>query len=282
MLKQLLCYFQYILPQHLISVLMGKLANATTPWLKNSFIDYFSRAYKIDLSEAVIQNPHEFQTFNAFFTRALKPGMRPVDAAASTIVSPADGKIAQLGQIEQQQLLQAKGMYFNLSTLLGGQSETAALFENGHFATIYLAPHNYHRVHMPASGTLLQSIYIPGKLFSVNRMTSQLIPNLYARNERLVLIFETAAGPMAVILVGALIVGSMQPVWMDSPIRSKKIEISQPAEAIILKKGAELGRFLLGSTVIVLLPAGGLHWSEMAAADAPILTGQSLAILKQA
>jgi phosphatidylserine decarboxylase len=282
MLKQLLCYFQYILPKHLISVLMGKLANTSTPWLKNTFIDYFSRAYGITLDEAVVQNPHDFQTFNAFFTRALKPDARPIDATPNTLVSPADGKIAQLGRIQQQQLIQAKGMYFNLSTLLGGQDETAALFADGHFATIYLAPNNYHRVHMPASGTLIQSIYIPGNLFSVNRMTSQLIPNLYARNERLVLIFATEKGPMAVILVGALIVGSMQTVWMDKPIRSNKIELMKPSQPIKLEKGAELGRFLLGSTVIVLLPAGSITWAETAKPDATVLTGQSLASLKQA
>lgn len=280
MLKQLLCYFQYILPQHLLSVLMGKLANARTPWLKNTFIDFFSRAYGITLDEAVIQQPHEFQTFNAFFTRALKPDARPIDATPNTLVSPADGKIAQLGRIQQQQLLQAKGMYFSLSSLLGGQDETAALFTDGHFATIYLAPNNYHRVHMPASGTLVQSIYIPGNLFSVNRMTSQLIPNLYARNERLVLIFSTETGPMAVILVGALIVGSMQTVWMDKPIRSNKIELLEPAQRIKLEKGAELGRFLLGSTVIVLLPAGSITWADVVTSDTAVVTGQILANLK--
>jgi phosphatidylserine decarboxylase len=279
MLKQLLCYFQYILPQHLLSTLMGKLGDSTTGWVKNSFIDFFCRAYTINLSEAERENPRDYVSFNDFFTRALKPGSRPIDQTVGGIVSPADGTIAQLGNIQQQQLLQAKGMYFNLTTLLGGDKDAAALFHNGSFSTIYLAPHNYHRVHMPLAGRLLRSIYIPGKLFSVNRMTSQLIPNLYARNERLVLLFDTEAGAMAVILVGALIVGSMQTVWMDKPIRSSKIEIAQPTRELYLEKGAELGRFKMGSTVITLLPQNNLRWSSQCIADTPVITGELLATL---
>lgn len=279
MLKQLPCLWQYILPKYWLTRLIGYLANSRVRWIKNSFIRFICGAYPIDMSEAAIANPYNFPTFNAFFTRALKPGIRPINEAADAIVSPADGSIAQIGTIHHEQLLQAKDMYFDLSTLLGGQTALAAEFQNGTFATIYLAPHNYHRVHMPLAGTLRQSIYIPGSLFSVNRMTSRLIPNLYARNERLVLIFDTNAGPMAVILVGALIVGSIQTVWMREPIRSNRIEISTPEQPIRLEKGAEVGHFQMGSTVILLMPAGKCEWSPQAAPDAPTLVGAKIGTL---
>jgi phosphatidylserine decarboxylase len=253
------------------------LANSKNTKLKNYLIRYFLGKYTIDMREAQIEDPYAYASFNDFFTRALKDGARPINAEQNIIASPADGTIAQLGRIDQQQMLQAKGMYFNLSSLLGNDAELTQRFTDGHFATVYLAPHNYHRVHMPLAGKLIQSIYIPGRLFSVNRMTSQLIPNLYARNERLVLVFETQHGPMAVILVGALIVGSIQTVWMNSPIRSHQIENSAPSRDIVLEKGAELGHFQLGSTVIVLLSAPNLSW--MGKADASILTGQSLGSL---
>lgn len=279
MLKRLLCQSQTLLPQHLLSIFAGKLANSRRPRLKNYLIDYFCRQYAVNMSEALIEDPHAYASFNDFFTRALKTTARRIDPSLNSIVSPADGKIAQLGPIQNQQLLQAKGMYFNLLSLLGGQTELAACFDNGYFATIYLAPHNYHRVHMPLAGKLRQSIYIPGNLFSVNCMTSQILPNLYARNERLILIFDTAFGPMAVILVGALIVGSIQTVWMNQPLRSHQIEMSSPSTEIFLDKGAELGHFQLGSTVIVLLPKQPLTWSSTAIADAAILTGQPIGTL---
>lgn len=279
MLKRLLCYSQYILPQHGISTIMGKMANAKNVWLKNKLIDSFCRHYQIDFSEAAIQDPHAYDSFNHFFTRELKTGVRPIIAGDHTIASPADGTIAALGTIQQQQLVQAKNMYFNATSLLGGQADLGALFEDGHYATIYLAPHNYHRVHMPVTGKLRQSVYIPGKLYSVNRMTSQLIPNLYARNERLALIFDTEMGPVAVIMVGALIVGSMQTVWMKEPKRSHQIEIDNPTNEIRLEKGAELGRFLLGSTVILLLPKSRLQWSETATTDCSVQTGQLICTL---
>lgn len=280
MLKQLLCYCQYILPQHLLSKMVGLLANSTSKRVKNNLIDWFCKAYAIDLHEAVIEAPHRYPTFNAFFTRALKPGIRPVDPAANSIVSPADGTIAEIGNIHGQRLIQAKDMYFDLNTLFGGQQDSAVFFENGNFATIYLAPHNYHRVHMPYTGTLRRSIYIPGKLFSVNKMTSQLIPNLYARNERLILLFDTDAGPMAVILVGAMIVGSIQTVWMEKPIRSSIVEVAHPNREIRLEKGQELGHFQMGSTVILLFPQNKLDWATQATANGSILTGQSIASLK--
>ncbi len=281
MLNQLLCKLQYILPQHLISIFMGWLANSRTTWIKNNLIDFFCRSYRISLDETVINSPHNFPTFNAFFIRELKPGARVVDQNINSLVSPADGYIAAIGSIQGRQLLQAKNMYFDLTSLLGGQTDIAARFNNGSYATIYLAPHNYHRVHMPFTGTLRRTIYIPGKLFSVNRMTSELIPNLYARNERLVMLFDTAAGQMAVIMVGALIVGSMQTVWMDKPIRGRRMETITPAREIRLEKGAELGRFLMGSTVIVLMPQNSLVWNSQIASGDAVLMGQGLGILRQ-
>jgi len=257
-------------------MLAGKFANTKRAWIKNKLIDLFCRHYRVDLTEAAIQNPHDYETFNLFFTRALKPGARPIVTDANTIASPADGVLAALGTIHQQQLIQAKNRHFDATTLLGGQADLGALFQNGHYATIYLAPHNYHRVHMPVTGKLRQSVFIPGKLFSVNHMTSQLIPSLYARNERLALIFDTDIGPVAVILVGALIVGSMQTIWMTQPKRSQQLEIDTPTTDICLEKGAELGRFLLGSTVILLLPSRPISWSKAASPDASIQTGQLL------
>lgn len=276
MLKRLLCYCQFILPQHLLSVFAGQLANSKVVWLKNLLIDKFSKYYQIDLSEALIKNPHDYPSFNEFFTRALDKHARPIASDKNGLVSPADGSIAQMGTIAQQRLFQAKGLYFSLDTLLGNHQEASRLFNDGHFATIYLAPHNYHRVHMPISGRLIKSIYIPGKLFSVNQMTASLIPNLYGRNERLVLIFETEFGPLAVILVGALIVGSIKTIWMDKPFRSNQIEITTPTTTINLAKGDLLGQFELGSTVILLLPNRSVTWNIASNSDNRVLMGQLL------
>lgn len=278
MLKKFFCYSQYLLPKHWLSILIGKLANSRRVWIKNLFIDFFCRLYPINFSEAYIENPHDFVSFNDFFTRALKANARQITLDNNNILSPADGTLAQFGHIHDQQLLQAKNMYYSLETLLASKDQ-AALFENGHYATIYLAPHNYHRVHMPVTGTLRESIFIPGKLFSVNRMTSSLIPNLYARNERMVLLFDTEIGVVAVILVGALIVGSMQTIWMQQPIRSHQIERFTPKTPIHIQQGDEVGRFLLGSTVIVLLPPQPIQWSQEIRPDGEIWLGQFLASL---
>lgn len=279
MLKQLLTYCQYVLPQHLLTKLMGKLANCKTPWLKNSLIKVFCWRYNVNLAEALNSEPHDYPNFNAFFTRALKPAARHVDASERSIISPADGTISELGSINNKTLLQAKGMYFNLDMLLANQHDVTESFLNGSFATIYLSPKDYHRVHMPFSGTLRKSIFIPGKLFSVNRMTSEIIPNLYARNERLVLIFDTKAGPMAVILVGAMIVGSIKTVWMDQPISSKQLAISRPDQEISLNKGDELGHFEMGSTVILLFNKDFAKLSSTIQPQNSIKFGQKLAEL---
>jgi phosphatidylserine decarboxylase len=252
MLKHFLPYFQYILPQHLLTKLAGKLADSRTPWLKNFLIKQFIKTYHVNLTEALIENPEAYDNFNQFFIRELKPGIRPIASAPNAIISPADGYIAQIGNIQKKQLLQAKNFYFDLGTLLGGDTQLADNFHDGTFATIYLAPHNYHRVHMPLDGKLVKTIYVPGKLFSVNRMTSEIIPNLYSRNERLICVFDTTLGPMTIVLVGAMIVGSIQTVWMKNPIRANRIITETFSDGIQLIKGAELGYFKLGSTVILL------------------------------
>lgn len=271
-------YLQYILPQHLLSSLAGKLAEAKTPWLKNFIIQKFMRTYQIDLNEAIIQDPTAFIDFNDFFTRRLKPTARPIDNNADSIISPADGTLAEIGAIHQGQLLQAKNMYFNLDTLLANDLDTTRPFANGQFATVYLAPNNYHRVHMPVDGQLLKTIYVPGKLFSVNRMTSTIIPNLYARNERLIAVFETAFGKMAVVMVGALIVGSIQMAWMHEPVRGTEVTMETPDKAIQLKKGEELGLFKLGSTVVILFEDNKIRWADELQAGQLIQMGKLFGI----
>ena len=276
MSSPLFAYLQYALPQHAISGLAGQLANARTPWLKNFLIRKFIHAYHVDMSEAAEENPEKYQSFNEFFIRELKPGIRPVLQDTNDIACPVDGTVAQIGKIQRDQLLQAKQSYFDLSTLFGGDTTLSQQFIDGSFATLYLAPHNYHRIHMPVAGKLTHTIYVPGKLFSVNRMTSQIIPNLYARNERLICCFDTEVGPMAVILIGALIVGSMQTVWMQQPVRHKNI-LSEPfSSTLCLSKNAQLGYFKLGSTVIILFRKDKIDWSKSLQSEYNIKVGMSL------
>lgn len=276
MLKKISTYLQYAMPQHLMTGLAGYLANIRTPRIKNWMISKFIRDYQIDITEAAPADMSAYACFSDFFIRQLRSGLRPVSPELNSIASPADGTIAQAGAIQHKQLLQAKGMYFTLESLLGNDSESIDGFKNGSYATIYLAPHNYHRVHMPVTGKLIKTIYVPGKLFSVNKMTSSIIPNLYARNERLICLFETEAGPMAVILVGAMIVGSIKTVWMNAPIRGKHIINSTPDEAISLIKGDELGYFTLGSTVILLFGQDKIEWLANLKADDPVQYGENI------
>lgn len=275
----LFTHAQALLPQHALSRFAGTLANSTRPWLKDKLIQYFLGKYDINLAEAEKSDPKAYASFNDFFTRALKPGVRRLSDNAKAIASPADGRFAELGQINDTQLIQAKGMVYSLDSLFANDP-AAADFANGQFATIYLAPHNYHRVHMPFSGRLIKTIYVPGRLFSVNRMTTDLIPNLYARNERLICLFDTAAGPMAVILVGAMIVGSMQTVWMNTPIRAKHTLVDTPSTTITLDKGDELGRFSLGSTVLVLFAKGASDWDSQAHAGSEVQALETIGEIK--
>ena len=202
-MSKLFVLVQYLLPQHLLSRVTGRFA--TGRFGKNLVIRWFIRRYGVDLSEAELDAPQAYDSFNAFFTRELKPGLRPLAGGRETLVSPVDGTISQLGQVSDDRVFQAKGQSFSLTELLGGDAERAKPFEGGEFATIYLAPHDYHRIHMPLAGKLQEMAYVPGRLFSVNPVTAEAVPRLFARNERVVAIFDTDAGPMAMVLVGAMI-----------------------------------------------------------------------------
>jgi phosphatidylserine decarboxylase len=265
---------QYLVPQHWYTRFFGWLAKRRASCVKNWMINTFIRRYQVDMSAAILEKPEDYPTFNSFFTRYLKPELRPIVQGSNQIACPVDGTVSQLGKIEKNLLLQAKGFYFDLMGLLGGNSETAKPFENGNFATLYLSPKDYHRIHMPLSGNLQETIYIPGKLFSVNQQTAEAVPRLFAKNERLVCLFDTEIGPMAVILVGAMIVGSMHTVWNDNP-RTNIISRQTPT-SIQLKRGDELGYFQLGSTVIVLFGENKMTWAPDLNAGTSVKMGQLL------
>lgn len=282
-LEKMFGLLQLILPHHLLSRLVGALARSETPWIKTTFINRFSKQFKIDLSEAQIEDADQFASFNAFFTRALKEGARPICADSDSIVSPADGAISQLGRIRGSDVMQAKGQYFSLYELVGGDSQLASEFINGSFATVYLSPRDYHRVHMPLAGTLREMIYVPGRLFSVNQVTTRQIPDLFARNERAVCVFDSEQGPFAVILVGAMIVAGIETVFAGqvAPQPRHIVRTQYPARAPIhLEKGAELGRFLLGSTAILLFPEGKAEFLAGLGEGSPMQMGQKIGALK--
>jgi len=245
------------MPKHFISRMVGKLAAAKAGGLTTALIKLFIKQYKIDMSEAKYPDPAHYKTFNEFFTRPLKEGIRPLAEENDIIAHPVDGAISQLGDVVDGQIIQAKGHDYSLQALLGGKEEDTAPFLGGKFATIYLAPKDYHRIHMPVDGTLSKMIYVPGDLFSVNPLTAQNVPNLFARNERVVAIFETEIGPLAMVLVGATIVASIETIWAGTvtpPAGKDVFSWNYPTtgdNAITLKKGEEMGRFKLGSTVIL-------------------------------
>jgi phosphatidylserine decarboxylase len=277
---------QFILPHHAISRFMLWFTRVRFTPVKNGFLKFFLGVYQPDLSDAENPDPYSFEHFNAFFTRALRAGTRPLAGDANTIVSPVDGTMNQSGPILANQVLQAKGRYYTLEALLAGAAPRwAARFVNGRFATIYLAPYNYHRIHMPASGRLAGIWYVPGRLFSVNTVASRLVTNLFARNERLVLLFEGETGPFAVIFVGALNVGSMATVWHGdvTPRRPRVVtELPLPPTAErYLERGAEVGRFNMGSTVVVLFGAGSAELDSIAS-GATMRLGQRLGELRGA
>ncbi len=262
---------QALLPQHSLSRLIGVLAQLERPqWLKNALIQLFMRAYDISLEEAECQDPHQFAHFNAFFTRSLKADARP--QGSSNFLSPADGCVSQRGAITQGQLIQAKGHYYTAAALLADEA-TASLadaFNEGSFATIYLSPRDYHRVHIPCAGTLRSTRYVPGALFAVNDTTAQNLPGLFAKNERLVCLFDTHDGPLAVVLVGAMIVAGIETVWggAETPAPGAVRERHWPLDqAPHFATGDEIGRFYLGSTVIILSPKADLEWHVDAGAD---------------
>ncbi|MFT5606159.1 MAG: phosphatidylserine decarboxylase [Paracoccaceae bacterium] len=278
-MKTLFIVIQYLLPQHLLSRLVGKLAETKIFWLKNLLVERFIKQYGVDMSEAAEEDHRYYATFNEFFTRKLKPGARDICPVQSEIACPADGAISQLGDIRDGRIFQAKGHEFSLFTLLGDNNEDALPFRNGKFATVYLSPKDYHRVHMPLDGKLITTHYIPGQLFSVNQNTAENVDNLFARNERLVCLFETPAGPMAMILVGAMIVAGIETVWGGQIAPPPKTVQSQRFDkllAVELKKGEEMGRFMLGSTVILLFGENAVEWLPAFDAGTETRMGETL------
>ncbi|WBE26617.1 archaetidylserine decarboxylase [Denitrificimonas caeni] len=283
MKQRLFIFMQYILPHHTLSRLIGRLAECQTPWFKNRLIAWFIKRYQVNMSEALLEDPSAYRHFNDFFTRSLKEDARPLDNSEKAVLSPADGAISQLGSIEHGRIFQAKGHSFSLLELLGGDAERAAPFMGGSFSTVYLSPKDYHRVHMPLTGILREMVYIPGRLFSVNQTTAENVPELFARNERVACIFDTEQGPMAVVLVGAMIVASIETVWagqVTPPLRSlRTYDYSQAArQPITLEKGAELGRFKLGSTAIVLFGPNHVAWDDALQETSAVQVGQRLAV----
>lgn len=275
--------FQYIVPQHLLSRLVGWVAECEWPWLKNRFITTFIGKYQVNMSEAADPEPYNYKNFNAFFTRALKEGARPIVEGDKSIACPADGAISQLGDIETGRIFQAKGQTYSLLELLGGDHEATDAFQGGKFATVYLSPKDYHRVHMPLAGTLKSMTYVPGDLFSVNTTTAENVPRLFSRNERAVCLFDTEAGPMAVILVGAMIVAGIETTWAGqvAPIKReiRTHHYQKAQEPIKLEKGEEMGRFKLGSTAIVLFAKDVMDWDDKFSATTPTVMGELLGTL---
>lgn len=274
---------QYWIPQHGLTRLVGKLASAKAGKLTTAVIRWFIKHYKVNMDEAQFSDPAHFKTFNEFFVRELKPGARPIAPQENVLTHPADACVSQFGLITDGRLIQAKGHDYSAQELLGGDAALAQEFSDGAFATLYLSPRDYHRVHMPCDGTLRQMIYVPGDLFSVNPLTAENVPNLFARNERVVCIFDTAVGVMAQVLVGATIVGSIEQVWAGTitPPRGNTVyRWNYPSEgdkAVILKKGEEMGRFKLGSTVINLFAENAITFDETMAPGRATMMGQPYA-----
>ena len=258
--------------------MLGRLARARGPrWLRRRVIRAFIARYRVDLAESEPSCPEAYESFNAFFTRALKAGARPLCAAG--VACPADGVISECGALDGDRLLQAKGRHYTLAALLAGDRRRVEAFRDGCFVTVYLSPRDYHRVHMPLHGQLQSSAYVPGDLFSVNGATAAAVHDLFARNERHISYFETPRGPMAMVLVGAMIVAGIETVWAGqvAPARAAaRRQRAATAAPVRLERGAEMGRFFLGSTVIVLLPRGAAVWNEHCIAGAPVRMGQQL------
>ena len=273
----------WVLPHRLLSAIARSAAYSTRPWLKQALIDTVTRRFRVDLDEAAQPDPTAYPTFNAFFTRALKPGARVPDPDPRALLMPADGRISQLGRIETDgRIFQAKGRSFTAAQLLG-DAEAARVFAGGSFATVYLSPRDYHRVHMPWTGTLRETVHVPGRLFSVGTEAVRDVPGLFARNERLVCHFDTDFGPMASVMVGALLVSGVETVWSGVEIPDYADEVVRRdwrGQGIVLERLAEMARFNYGSTVIVLLPPGAATLSPELAAETPVRLGQTLARLR--
>lgn len=267
----------YLLPHHAISRVVFRLTRITCPTLVPKAIRLFCKWFKVDLAEAQDSDPHSYATFNAFFTRPLKPWLRPLAQGEHVLVSPVDGRISQMGGITDGRIIQAKGHEYTVLELLGGDAQWAASFQNGQFMTIYLSPRDYHRIHMPLAGTLLEQIHVPGRLFSVAEYTVRTVPRLFARNERVVAIFDTAYGKLAMVLVGAINVAAIETVWAGLVTPSAGWGVTRRVfPGVHLAKGEEMGRFNMGSTVILLLENAVLRWEEGMAVGRQLKFGERL------
>jgi phosphatidylserine decarboxylase len=272
---------QYLMPKQALTMLAGKFANAKAGRLTTSVIRWFVKRYTVNMAEAANPDIESYASFNEFFTRPLRAGARPL--AHADLICPVDGAISQFGPIQEDQMFQAKGHSYSTTALVGGDRELAAQFQHGGFATLYLSPKDYHRIHMPCDGRLTRMIYVPGALFSVNPVTARGVPNLFARNERVVCVFESVHGPFILTLVGATIVGSMATVWhgMVNPPRSPQVrEWRYDQQNIVLKKGDEMGRFLLGSTVVMLFQKDCLRFNPEWMPARPIRMGEAMGQMK--
>lgn len=277
--EQLKVLPQYLFPQHAVSIAAGKLAESKTVWFKNWFIQKFAKAYNIDMSIAIEPELTNYACFNDFFTRAIKPETRPIDSDKKSLCSPVDGAMSQYGRIDNGRIIQAKKHDYSALEILGGDQKHADIFANGEFCTIYLAPKDYHRIHMPCSATLTSMAHIPGKLFSVNPLTANHVPNLFARNERVVSYFDTEFGKMALVAVGATIVGSVETVWAGTvtPPTAKSITTWDYADTPrTFTKGEEMGRFKLGSTVVILMEQGNWQWKQQMQTGDDLILGERL------
>lgn len=268
----------YVLPHHAISRLVFRLTRVRCPKVVPTAIRLFSKQFKVNLAEAEYSNPEDYQTFNAFFTRSLKAGVRTINKGKDLMVSPVDGRVSQVGAIQEGRIFQAKGHEYSALELLGGDVERAKPFLKGQFMTVYLSPRDYHRIHMPVSGKLVEQVYVPGRLFSVAGHTARTIPRLFARNERVVTLFETEQGLMAMVLVGAINVAAIETVWdgLVTPPTQAATQV-KTFDNVVLEQGAEMGRFNMGSTVILLFADSKLQWESNSQADQAVQLGQVLA-----
>lgn len=280
MSDRLFIALQYLLPKQAMTALAGKLASRKSGNFTQLVIRRFAARYGVNMAEAAETDFARYDSFNAFFTRALRAGARPI--ADATWVCPVDGAISQFGAIKHDQIFQAKGHQYSTTALVGGDASLAEQFNNGSFATIYLSPRDYHRIHMPCDGRLVRMVYVPGALFSVNPVTARHVPGLFARNERVVCVFESATGPFVLTLVGATIVGSMATVWHGTvnPPRADSVKTwDYRDQQIVLRKGEEMGRFLLGSTVVLLFPKNNMQFNPIWQAGGAVRMGEPMAEL---
>ena len=276
--ERVLAGFQYVLPQHFLSRIVYALMRCEVVWIKNSLIHVISQMAGINYAEALSPKREDYLSFNTWFTRELKPGVRSFDADPRAFLSPCDGKISETGSLDENRILQAKGKDYSVQDLLANDPVCAQL-KDGYFSTIYLSPKDYHRIHMPLSGHLRRMIHVPGRLFSVAPYTARQVPRLFARNERVICIFDTDAGPLVMVLVGAMLVSSTETVWAGEITPNKNKQVSSKdytTENISLAKGAEMGRFNMGSTVILLMPSAALKNLVNLSAGDSVMVGQSL------